>query len=555
MMTKRLAKRGRNSDACILRCSFNNCVLLSLAFLVSANGQVAREFVGRANVPQSMREWSCSHVREWVESLPGQLEKYSTVFNENAIDGDLLVAFDDEMLRDIGVSNKLHRKQLLKQIERAPRHPRAQLQTDNVRAKAQGKPKKHQPRQTHTGKQDNKSRSLPSPGSEQASGQSGTQHVVESSGEFSTATGYGTTASASHSTAMGYGTTASGQVSTAMGGQTVASGGTSTAFGAQTKATGLYSTAIGYGTNSSGESATAMGALTSATGLFATAMGARTKASGPFSTAMGGFTTASGLDSTSMGARTIASGIYSTSSGYGTVAKGEAATAMGGRSIASGPYAASMGYGTAAQGESSTALGGFTVATGSYSTVTGYSLQTNENEILGVSGKAYASSFIKHADSRLFTNVTSANPARMLANIRRLRVVDLAPSENYQRAKAGMTPQAGSQASQQSKPLSSALIAQEVQMVLPDAVHTGTSMKLFAPEDKENPDRPLQRDARQVLLEQVDEVKSIDLAAIQAQQVGAIQALAQLVEQQAHQLALMSREIRALRGRIDGRKP
>ena len=564
--------------------SVHKLMLLSLAFAVSANGQVSREFVGRGSIPQSMREWACSDVQLWVESMPGQLEQYGRLFKENAIDGDLLVAFDDEMLRDIGINNKLHRKQLLKQIERAPKKPvkgqdtariraqqqqrqqqrqQQQQQAQQAQAQAQAQAQQRQQQQQHAPNGAvNRAQSKPAGNNKSRTTDSVDKSVVEDSGEFSTATGYGTTASGSHSTAMGYGTVASGQVSTAMGGQTIASGGTSTAFGAQTRASGLYATAIGYGTNSTGESATAMGALTSATGLFSTSMGARTKASGPFSTAMGGFTTASGLDSTSMGARTIASGIYSTSSGYGTVAKGEAASAMGGRSTASGPYSASLGYATAAVGESSTAMGGFTVAAGSYSTAMGYSVQTNENEILGVSGKVYANSFLRHADSRLYTNVTTANPSRMLANIRRLRVVDMAASENYQRARSGITPlgkdkgdcESGTCAPKSPR-LSPGLLAQEVEVVIPSAVHSGTSMKLFAPEDKENPDRPLQRDARQVLLEEVNGVKSIDIAAIQAQQVGAIQALAQLVEQQAQQIAAMSRELRSLRGRIDSRKP
>ena len=79
-------------------------------------------------------------------------------------------------------------------------------------------------------------------------------------GEYSTATGYGTTAGGSGSTAMGYSATASGPGSTAMGVNTTARGINATAMGATTTASGVNSTAMGYLTTASGFASTAMGA-------------------------------------------------------------------------------------------------------------------------------------------------------------------------------------------------------------------------------------------------------------------------------------------------------
>jgi hypothetical protein len=133
-----------------------------------------------------------------------------------------------------------------------------------------------------------------------------------STGDYSTAMGYGTTASGENSTAMGYNTTASDYFSTAMGYYTIASGYYSTAMGFQTKANYFYSTAIGSGTTASGNTSTAMGNETTASGDFSTAMGNHTTASAYFSTALGAFTIASGDNSTAMGSNTTASDYSST---------------------------------------------------------------------------------------------------------------------------------------------------------------------------------------------------------------------------------------------------
>ena len=157
-------------------------------------------------------------------------------------------------------------------------------------------------------------------------------------GDYSFASGYGTTASEYGSTAMGDGTTASEWASTAMGYETNASGDASTAMGYETIASGDESTAMGEGTIASGRNSTAMGEYTTASGWASTAMGEYTTASGWVSTAMGGYTTASGDASTAMGDWTTASGYNSTAMGEGTIASGMMSIAIGREIEARGAY-------------------------------------------------------------------------------------------------------------------------------------------------------------------------------------------------------------------------
>jgi hypothetical protein len=126
------------------------------------------------------------------------------------------------------------------------------------------------------------------------------------------ATGYDTTASGDYSTAMGDNTTAGGENSTAMGKNTKASADDSTAMGNNTKASGDYSTAMGYYTTASGIQSTAMGFVTTADGLASTAMGRYTTASGDYSTAMGDRTTAKPYASVVLGRYNVISGTTDT---------------------------------------------------------------------------------------------------------------------------------------------------------------------------------------------------------------------------------------------------
>lgn len=125
-------------------------------------------------------------------------------------------------------------------------------------------------------------------------------------GSNSIALGRNTRASGSLSTAIGPATTASGNNSTAIGRETTASGDGSTAIGRDSTASSNFSMAFGYQTTASGGGATAMGWGTTASGNYSMAMGCNTEASGFYATAMGDGTTAQGHRSTSMGLGTTA---------------------------------------------------------------------------------------------------------------------------------------------------------------------------------------------------------------------------------------------------------
>jgi hypothetical protein len=155
-------------------------------------------------------------------------------------------------------------------------------------------------------------------------------------GNFSTATGNGTTASGEFSTAMGQFTDAVGEFSTAMGTESFASGSASTAMGATTLASGDYSTTMGFTTVASGGASTAMGSSTDASGSASTAMGLFSTASGDYSTAMGTESWASGSASTAMSYQTTASGDNSTAMGYSTDAESYASTAIGRYNVGGG---------------------------------------------------------------------------------------------------------------------------------------------------------------------------------------------------------------------------
>ncbi|MBI1288057.1 MAG: hypothetical protein GC178_10835 [Flavobacteriales bacterium] len=106
---------------------------------------------------------------------------------------------------------------------------------------------------------------------------------------------------------------------------------------------GNYSFASGYGTTAKGISATALGYLTDASGVKATALGSQTTASGDVSTAMGTSTVASGVNATAMGFNTTASGGYSTTMGLFSTASGYSATSIGHYTKAPSAYEVTIG--------------------------------------------------------------------------------------------------------------------------------------------------------------------------------------------------------------------
>jgi Chaperone of endosialidase/Head domain of trimeric autotransporter adhesin len=185
------------------------------------------------------------------------------------------------------------------------------------------------------------------------------------------------TASNPYSTAFGL-STASNSYATALGNST-ASGQYSTASGRNTLASGNYSIAMGQNSTASGELSTALGNST-ASNTYSTALG-RSNASASGATAVGG-STASGFFSFASGNASTASGAYSTASGTST-ASADNSTALGestasgafstalGRSVASGTKSLAAGDGLAS-GYGSSAFGQGTVATSLFCTAVGY---------------------------------------------------------------------------------------------------------------------------------------------------------------------------------------
>ncbi len=296
-----------------------------------------------------------------------------------------------------------------------------------------------------------------------------TGNSTKANGDNSTAIGNGSIASGESSTAMGNGTTASGDNSTATGNGSTASGESSTALGSGSTASGENSTALGgNGSTASGDNSTATGNGSIASGFSSTAMGNVSIASGGSSTAMGNGTTASGGSSTAMGNGTEASGGSSTAMGNGTKAIGFSSTAMGNGSEASGFSSTTMGIGTNAQAYASTVLGRFNVTSVAYSKTTweptdplfvigngSDDLNRDDAFIVLKNGTVSGPSGTYHApsDKRLKKNIVTIQNA--LEKVSRLRGVNFKwkDSSDNESLKMGM-------------------VAQEVEEVVPEVVHT-----------------------------------------------------------------------------------
>jgi hypothetical protein len=148
-------------------------------------------------------------------------------------------------------------------------------------------------------------------------------------GTITTAMGYKTEATGQKATSMGELTVSSGVAATAMGGYTTASGAYATAMGYYTDATGSYATATGYNTLSSGNFTFTAGNQTKASGFAATAMGSQSNAVGYFALATGAATQALGEGAVSLGGSTIATGNYTIAAGQFTRAKSFAEMVIG----------------------------------------------------------------------------------------------------------------------------------------------------------------------------------------------------------------------------------
>ena len=265
----------------------------------------------------------------------------------------------------------------------------------------------------------------------------GTEWNAANVGDQSFATGKNTTASSLLSTAMGDSTTASGLLSTAMGDSTTANGIVSTAMGRNTTASGDFSTAIGYYTTASGFVSTAIGRDTIASGDYSTAMGRNTTASSNDSTAIGYYTTASGTNSIAMGYSTTASGDFSTVMGLGTTAKANSSLVLGRYNVISGTTDSWVATDPV-----------FVIGNGTSTGSRANALTVLKNgDVSGTHGSYHTAS-----DRRLKTNITDV--ADGLDKVMQLRGVTFNWKEG------------------DDKDTKYGLIAQEVEEVMPEIVHT-----------------------------------------------------------------------------------
>ena len=269
-------------------------------------------------------------------------------------------------------------------------------------------------------------------------------------------------------------------------------------------------------------------------------------------------TVASGAFSTALGLNTTASGNHSTAAGDGCVASGKSATAIGHMTTA-GPYSTAMGYKTAAA-STGTAFGYFTSATGMYSAAFGNYVGTTERESLIVSGKVHARNIQLFAEDRLAANVTAVHDrAAMLSQLRDLQIAEWSPSP-------GLCAHRGISAERCASPelRSVGLLASGVEAAMPAAVTaTATSLRLTAGrgakvlhnvKDRAGHAQPAAEESDPPVVEVVDNVRSLDVAALLARMVGSIQALDTQVQARAQQASAQQAQIKQLREELAAHK-
>ena len=269
-------------------------------------------------------------------------------------------------------------------------------------------------------------------------------------------------------------------------------------------ASGDGAVAIGESARATGHGAIAVG-IASATAQLATALG-QGRATGYASTAFGYLTTAAGHYAVAMGTQ-------------GTTASGFAATAMGERTVAGCGGAAAFGACTAM----------------------GFQINNTEVEALVNSGNVHAKNIhLFGADSRLAQNATDADSAALLDNVERLRVVERAPSAAYckhQRRDPGEC----------ARDRAVALLAQQVQRVVPGAVGSGASLTLVdAAEADSSSSAGLRAREAPPVLEEVDDVLGLDVHALLAQLVGSVQELSRQNKRLAQKNRALARRVAAL---------
>jgi len=71
----------------------------------------------KAERPDIMADWENDHVLSWIETMPS-LRKYSEDFEIGEVDGDDLISFTDDDLKQLGIDSSVHRKLLLSAVKK-----------------------------------------------------------------------------------------------------------------------------------------------------------------------------------------------------------------------------------------------------------------------------------------------------------------------------------------------------------------------------------------------------------------------------------------------------
>jgi len=211
---------------------------------------------------------------------------------------------------------------------------------------------------------------------------------------------------------------------------------------------GNYSFATGYGTTASGPFSMATGYYNTASGDNSMAMGYNSTASAPYTLAMGSSASASASKAIAIGTNASAGGISATALGSLCIAGADFSTAIGSETLTSGTYAVAIGYKLTASGSHSVAIGNYCVTSGHQgafvigdnSTTTlmtssadnemsmrfngGYRLFSNSSLSSGVSLSAGGGSWNNVSDIRRKENIQAIDNEKILTSIASIPVTN-----------------------------------------------------------------------------------------------------------------------------------
>lgn len=227
-------------------------------------------------------------------------------------------------------------------------------------------------------------------------------------------------------------------------------------------------------------------------------------------------TSANGSASVALGYATTASGLNAVALGFDTLASGSITTAFGSNTTATGDFGTAMGYSTIAD------CGATEPSNWQACVAMGFNINNTESEALAVSGNVHARNVkLFGADARLAENVTDASAEKLLDDIERIRVVRRKHSRNYCIHMGRPESQCRS---------SVGLLAQQVEAVIPEAVGSGVSLHLADPSTPQK---------NGTTLEELNALKGLDVHALLAQLVGAVQALSKQNKELARKVAIL----------------